>query len=424
MNCHIKSATIIDPGSPFHLQQKDILIQNGIIKSIGHALKTPSGTQVLEASGAFVSTGWIDTYANLGDPGFEQKENIVSGLKAAAAGGFTRVCVMPVTQPVIQTKGQLSYVLSRAEGQLCSLLPLGAITVNHAGKELAELYDMQEAGAVAFSDGPHPVQHAGLMLRALQYATRGRALLYAHADEDQLSPGAQMHEGEMAVRLGMKGFPAMAEELLIIRDLYLAEYTGAPIHFPTISTRGAVNLIREAKKKGIDVSCGVNPVNLLLDETALSAFDENLKLNPPLRTPDDVQALREGIADGTIDMVCSAHQPQNIELKAVEYEYASFGMINLQTCFSIACTALHGMVDATRLVEILQAAPARRLGLKETGIREEMPANLTVFSTTQDFVFTREGNYSISANTSFFGKPLKGRVLAVFHNNQQFIASI
>lgn len=428
MNILLRSATIIDKGSPFHLQQKDILISEGIIKDIGDKLKADKDTKIIEEKNQFVSCGWIDMYANLCDPGFEQKETIESGLRAAAAGGFTGVCIIPTTNPVIQSKGQIEYLKKKAEGNLVNIFPLGAVTQKCEGKELAELYDMHNAGAIAFSDGENTIGHADLMMRALQYTVRNNSVIYSHADEETISHGGQMNEGMISASLGMKGIPAMAEELIVVRDLYLAEYTNSRIHFPCISTKHSVELIREAKKNGVKVTCGVNPINLFFDDSAMKDFDSNLKLNPPLRTQEDIAALKIGFKDRTIDVICSAHQPQNIELKDVEYEYAAFGMINLQTAFSLAVSSLGevrwdtdlGLVE--ELAEKLSANPKKILNVGDnTNIGVGSNANLTVFSTEENFIFTKENNRSISSNSSLFNMKLKGKVIATINNNQIFV---
>ena len=418
MNILLRSATIIDKGSPFHLQQKDILINEGIIKDIGNKLAVSSSVKIIEGKNCFVSCGWVDMYANLCDPGYEQKENISTVLRAAAAGGFTSVCAMPTTNPVTHNKAQIEYLKKKSEGNLVNLFPLGAVTQNCAGKELAELYDMHNAGAVAFSDGENTIQHADLMMRALQYALKNNSVIYSHADEKTISHGGQMNESGVSAMLGMKGIPSMAEHLILVRDLYLAEYTNSHVHFPCISTKHSVELIRGAKKKGVKVTCGVNPINLFLTENAVLEFDSNLKLNPPLRDEKEIVALEKGLHDGTIDVICSAHQPQNIELKDVEFEYAAFGMINLQTAFSLAVSAAE--LSAEEVAEKFSTNPSRILGIKNSSINKNEKANLTLFSLNEDFIFTKENNFSLSQNSALFGRKLKGKVKAVFNNNQYF----
>ncbi len=414
----IKAATIIDKNSPFHQQTKDILIENGRISQIKHRIDVKDGIEVLEAEGKFISAGWFDMIANFCDPGYEYKEDILSGSNAAAEGGFTGVAVLPDTNPVIDSKAEVEYLLNKSKGNIVDIFPIGAVTKNCEGKELAEIYDMQVAGAVAFSDAPKPIMVAGLMMRGLLYVKKINGVIISHPHDETIAPGGQMNEGASSVMLGMHGIPSLAEDLMVVRDIELAEYTGSRIHFSSISTKEAVDRIREAKKKGIPVTAGVNPIHLYLDDAALSDYDALLKIYPPLRTKEDVQALKEGLADGTIDVICSAHQPQNAEKKEVEFEYAEPGIINLQTCFSLANEALRDILKMEVLIEKITDAPRKILGLSASGITESSMANFTIFDSDLQWELKKENILSKSFNTPFIGKTFSGKAIAIYNHSK------
>ncbi|MEO5673850.1 MAG: dihydroorotase, partial [Chitinophagales bacterium] len=267
----IRAATILDSHSPFHLQTKDILIDGGMIRSIRHRIDI-SDVEVLEAEGKFLSPGWFDMFANFCDPGFENKEDIHSGAQAAAAGGFTGVALIPDTSPVIDSKAEVQYIINKAKGCIVDIFPLGAVTKRCEGKELAEIYDMHHAGAVAFTDAPKPVMSAGLMMRGLLYVKKINGVIISHPHDETIAPGGMMNEGVSSVFLGMSGIPSLSEDLVVVRDIELAAYTGSRVHFSCISTKKAVNRIREAKKIGIPVTAGVNPVHLILDDSSLNDY--------------------------------------------------------------------------------------------------------------------------------------------------------
>jgi len=352
------------------------------------------------------------------DPGFEYKEDISSGIKAAAAGGFTGVAVFPDTHPVIDSKAEVEYIINKSRSSIVDIFPVGAVTKNCEGKELAEIYDMHRSGAVAFSDGPRPIMIAGLMMRGLLYVKKINGVIISHPHDETIAPGGQMNEGASSVNLGMNGIPSLAEDLMVVRDIELAEYTGSRIHFSCVSTREAVDRIREAKKKGIPVTAGVNPVHLILDDSSLSEYDSRYKIFPPLRTREDIEALKEGLVDGTIDVICSAHQPQNNELKGVEFEYAAPGMINLQTCFALANEALSGRMKPEQIMEKIAIIPRKILGLAVPSLSENTEANFTIFDTEVNWELKEENILSKSMNTPFLNRKLKGKPLAIFNHNQ------
>ncbi|HEU4716399.1 MAG TPA: dihydroorotase, partial [Bacteroidia bacterium] len=325
MNILIKNATINDPNSPHNGKTADVLIENGVIASIRK--KTDAGKiKTIEGNNLHLSPGWMDLHAHLRDPGYEFKETIVTAAAAAAAGGFTAVLAMPDTLPVTHSKAEVEYILKRSQDLPVDIFPAGALSHGLEGKELAELYDMHLAGAKAFTDGDSPVKHAGLLLRALLYAHNFNCRIHVRCDDQSLSHGGQMNEGVMSTSLGLKGIPAVAEEVMVARNIYLAEYAGTPIHFMAVSTPGSVKLIREAKKKGLPVTAAVHAYNLAWNDSLLEDFDTNYKVSPPLRTEAERKALVAAVNDGTIDCITSGHAPEDAESKVVEFDLAAFGI--------------------------------------------------------------------------------------------------
>ncbi len=413
----IRAATILDPQSPFHLQTKDILVDGGLIQTIKHRIDAKDA-EVFDADGKFISPGWFDMMSFFCDPGYEYKEDISSGIRAAAAGGFTGVAVFPDTNPVVDSKAEVEYVINKSRGSIVDIFPVGAVTKNSEGKELAEIYDMHKAGAVAFSDAPKTIMVAGLMMRGLLYVKKINGVIISHPHDETIAPGGQMNEGASSVHLGMNGIPSLAEDLMVVRDIELAEYTGSRVHFSCISTKEAVDRIREAKKKGIPVTAGVNPIHLILDDSALGDYQSSYKIFPPLRTKEDSEALKAGLSDGTIDVICSAHQPQNEELKSVEFEYAAAGIINLQTCFALANEAMAGMMKPEEIAEKISIAPRKIMGLALPSISESTEANFTIFDTEVKWELKQENIFSKSSNTPFLNRTLTGKPVAIFNHNQ------
>lgn len=415
MNLLIKSATISDPGSPYFQQVTDILIENGQIVKIGKGIE--SDAEIFDARGKQLSPGFFDLNCNIGELGLETKEDLKTGTQAAASGGFTGLALMPNTQPPAHSKSEIEYLVNRAKNNLVDIYPLGAISYKREGKDLAEMYDMYQHGAMAFTDGNRPVQDAGLMERALLYTKGFDALVLSYPEDTAIAGKAKVHEGEVSTLLGMKGIPALAEELMVARDLYLAEYTGSKIHFTTISTERSVSLIREAKKKGIPVTCDVAVHHLLLTDQVLLGFDSQYKVKPPLRTKKDVKALLAGLKDGTIDAITSQHTPHEVEFKDVEFEIAEYGMISLQTAFSIALEA--GLSSAT-IIEKMAIKPRKILGVGAAVIAEGNTANLVIFDEKAEWTFNKDNNRSKSYNSPFIGHKLKGTILLTVNNNQVF----
>lgn len=417
MEIILRSVRIVNTDSPFHLQVKDIHISNGKIKKIATRIDTPKSAKEIKQENLHVSLGFVCLNTFLADPGYEYKETIESGCAAAAAGGFTHICAMPNTQPVAQTKAQIEYVLRKSAGQAVSVHPVGALTNNCEGKELSEMYDMHHTGAIAFSDGLHASPPAGLVERAMLYAKAFDGLIMLHPEDKSISKNGVMHEGVTSTKLGLPAAPAIAEEIAVNRDLYVLEYTQSKLHFLNISLKKSVELIRTAKKKGLKVTCSANAYNLLLDETSVGNYQTNYKVNPHLRSREDIAALTKGIADGTIDTITSAHQPHEEDGKKLEFDKAEFGMIGLETCFAVANTALQDKVEIYQTIKTLAENPRAILGI-EGAIAEGEQADLTLFNPTLEWTFEEKHIRSKSKNTPFVGYRFTGKVVGIIHNNQ------
>jgi dihydroorotase len=414
MNLLVKNVTVADPQSKFNNQQCDVRIENGKIKNIGK-LTADKNETVFDGQGAFLTPGFFDLNCVAGDPGFETKEDIQTLTATAKAGGFTGLALLPQTSPVVQSKSQVEYIINRAKNNLVDVLPVGAISQNREAKELAELFDMQQAGAVAFSDGDRALQDDGFMSRALQYAKGFDALLMVYPENKSIAGKSQINESKNSVLLGMKGLPALAEEMHIARDIFLAAYNETKIHISNISTAGAVTLIRKAKKDGVKVSCDVTVHHLVFTEELLNDFDSNYKVKPPLRGKADIKALIAGLKDGTIDAITSQHRPEEIEFKNVEFEIAHYGIIALQTVLPLL---LKAGLDISLIAEKLAINPRKLLNLAIPVIEEGIEANFTVFNTTEKWLYNASSNYSKSANSPLLGTELTGKVKLVYNNNQ------
>lgn len=418
MNALIKSATIINTSSPFNGKTVDILIEKGIIKKIAASIKNTEKVQEIKVKDLHVSIGWFDLRANFCDPGFEHREDLNSGLKAAAKGGFTGVLVMPSTNPTTDTKGGIEYIINKTKNNIVTAYPAGALSVKCEGNEMAEMYDMHSAGAVAFTDNKKSINNPGLLTRAMLYNQSFNGLVMDFPNDKHLFNNGQINEGITSTRLGLKGIPAIAEELMVIRDLFLAEYCNASIHLTNITTKKSVQLIKEAKAKGLKVTADTNSYHLLLDETELETFDSNLKVLPPLRTKEDIKALIKGIKEGVIDVVCSDHTPQDIENKQCEFDHAKFGIINLQTSFAAINTALNGKITLAELVATITTNPRNILKLDVPKLEVGEPANLTLFSPTTPTTLETTDIVSKSKNTPLVGKKLLGKVYGIVNQNK------
>lgn len=417
MNLLIKQATIVDSNSSHNGKVVDILIEKGVITQIKKSITPEKGIKTIEGDNLHVSAGWLDMQVNFCDPGNEHKETLEKGLKAAAKGGFTGVAVMSGTNPPLHNKAQIDYVVNKAKSNTIDVYPVGTLSYNQEGKDLSEMYDMQLSGAVAFSDYKKPIKDAGLILRALQYSNNINSFIITHCDDKTISHGGLMNEGVTSTRLGLKGMPALAEEIMLQRNIQILEYTGGKMHIPTISTKGSVDLIKKAKAKKLNITCGVAAYNLLLDETELEGFDTNFKVNPPLRTKEDVEALKKGVADGVIDVIVSDHNPQDIESKDLEFDLADNGMVGLESCFGVANAALSSKVSLEAMIDTLTKNPRTILDLKEVSVKEGAEANLTLFNPGKKYVFGKSHIVSSNKNSGFIGKELKGEVIGVVNKN-------
>mgnify|MGYP000551348398 CR=1 FL=1 len=418
MNILIKSATIIDSKSEFHNTTQDILIEKGVISKIGKNLKNPNNYREIKLDNLHISQGWFDSSVCFGEPGFEERETIANGLKTAAASGFTAVAMHANTNPVIDTNSDITFVNSKSANNAVTLLPIGALTVNSKGEDLAELFDMKSAGSVAFYDYKKSISNPNLMKIALQYASNFDGLVYSFPQENKISGHGVMNENITSTTLGLKGNPALAEELQIARDLFLLEYTGGKLHIPTISTAKSVDLIRAAKKKKLDVSCSVAIHNLYFTDAALTDFDTHFKVSPPLRTQHDIDALIDGIKDGTIDMVTSDHNPIDVEQKKIEFDYADYGTIGLESAFG----ALQNMFTTKKTIDILTKGKSR-FGLESTSINIGNTLNITLFNPDSKYTFTKKHIISKSKNAIFENETLKGKVYGIVSNNKVVLKS-
>lgn len=413
----LRSVSIVSPQSKYHQQIADVLVANGRISKIGQTIKEDEQTHVIDGRRKCLSPGFFDLNVNFGEPGLETKEDLITGCTTAAAGGFTGLALMPSTQPPVHTKSEVAYICSKTKNNLVDVHPLGCISHSREGKELAALFDMYQAGAIAFTDGCKSVTDAGLMSRALLYAKGFNGLIFSFAEDKNIAGKGKMNEGVMSTLLGMKGNPALAEELMVARDLHLAEYNEARIHFSTISTHKSVDLIRQAKKKGLHVTCDVAAHHLVFSEDDLFEFDSHYKVKPPFRTKKDQQALLAGLHDGTIDALVSQHTPHEIEFKKVEFETASYGSIGLQTTLSMA---LRAGLTTEQVVTNMAINPRKILGLDRNKIEVGEIANLTLFDTEEVWNFDTNTNRSKSANSPLIDQRIKGKVNWVCNNKQYF----
>jgi len=407
MKLLLKSVTILDKKSSNHNKRVDIFIDEGVIKKIGKDLEEKADKEI-NIENLHVSRGWFDSSVSFGEPGFEDRETISNGLDTAGKSGFTGVALNPYTNPVLDHSGSIAAVKAKAANHPVSLYPVGALTTKSEGKHLAELLDMQEAGAVSFGDYKSPLSNPNLLKIALQYAQNFNALVQSFPQENRIAGNGIVNEHENSTSLGLKGIPNLAEELQISRDLFLLEYTGGKIHIPTISTEKSVKLIKEAKRKGLDVSCSVAVHNLVLTDDELHEYNGNSKVLPPLRTQKDLKALVKGLKDGTIDMVTSDHNPIDVEHKKVEFDNALFGSIGLESAFGVLCT-----IFKTEEVVQLLTKGKDRFNINQYEFKEGEIADLSLFVPNEKFIFSEKDIFSSSKNSIFLNKELKGRSFGV-----------
>ncbi len=416
MNILIKSATIIDPKSDFHSQTQDILIEKGIITRIDKSIENSKNYKEINLDNLHVSQGWFDSSVCFGEPGYEERETIDNGLKTAASSGFTAVALNSNTNPVIDSNSDIAFLKSKAKDHLVSLLPIGALTRNSNGSELAELFDMKSAGAVAFGDYKKSTSNSNLLKLALQYASGFNGLICSFPQDDNIAGVGVMNENITSATLGLKGIPNIAEELQVARDLFLLEYSDGKLHIPTISTERSVDLIRQAKRKKLNVSCSVAIHNLCLTDKLIAEFDTRYKVLPPLRIQADVDSLVEGLKDGTIDMVTCDHNPLDIEHKRVEFDHAAYGTVGLESAFG----ALQTVFTLKKTIELLTKGKDR-FGLTSDSINIGNKLNITLFNPNTSYTFSTNNLVSKSKNSIFEDQKLKGKVYGVIARNQIYL---
>ena len=403
-------------------KQMDIRIKNGNISELSEEIKAEKDEEVFDADGAYVSGGWMDMHVHFREPGYEHKETIATGCRAAAFGGFTEVACMPNTKPAIHTADVVEFIKKKAEQEAVSVHPIGCVTKDRAGKSIAEMADMKKAGAVAYSDDGDPVYDSQVMRVALEYSSMLGLPIINHEEDLELSRPGHMHEGEVSTRLGLDGTPGIAEEVMIARDILLAGFTGGHIHVAHISTAKAVDLVRKAKADGIHVTTEVctHHFDLTDEEIDRRKFDTNVKMHPPLRTQKDVDAMIEGLADGTIDAICTDHAPHSIEEKEVEFIYAPNGIIGLETAWSICVMRLLDpkKLSLESILEKLVTNSRNILNLPIPEIKVGAAANLTFFNTDEEWVFSSKEVRSKSRNSPYLDQTLKGRATAIYNNNR------
>lgn len=413
MKIIIREAKIIDPKSPFHNQVVDVQINNGTIEKIGQNLSKTDDFEELKQSDLLISQGWFDSSVSLGEPGFEDRETIENGLNVAAKSGFTAIALQPNSFPVIDNQSQVQFVKQKGSQTATELFPIGALTKNSEGTDLAELFDMKNAGAIAFGDYNKSLSNANLLKIGLQYVQDFDGLVIAYCQDEKIKGSGVANEGIVSTRLGLKGIPNLAEELIVARNLFLLEYTGGKLHIPTISTAKSVELIRDAKAKGLQVTCSVAVHNLVLTDEKLDGFDTRFKVTPPLRTDNDRIALISGVLNNTIDIITSDHNPIDIEHKKMEFDMAKNGTIGLESAFGALLTVL----PLDKIVEKLTFGRTI-FGLNNSEIAEGNQANITLFSTEGEWIFTKENILSKSKNSAFLGTKMRGKVIGVFNNNK------
>jgi len=421
MSVLITSAKIIDKTSSHHLKVRNVLINKGKIEYIG--TEKPKATQELDGKGCLLSVGLCDLQATYEDPGNEQKEDLASGSRAALAGGFTDVALLPNTQPSIQKKNDIKYLIKDNQNSLVQLYPMGAISIDIKGEALTDMLDLAEAGAIAFSDGIKPMWNSDLLLKSLQYIKKIDGLVIDRPEDKWLGLFGTMHEGENSALLGMKGIPSLAEELAVARDIEILSYTKGRLHLSNISTKGAVKLIKKAKKKGLEITCDVAAHQLIYNDSSVQSFDANYKVSPPFRGKTDINSLIKGLQDGTIDAIVSSHQPHDQECKQLEFDMADFGIIGQQTTLPMLSN-LEEELGWDLILEKLTSGPRKVLKLTQEAIEEGAIANLMLFNPKEKWKYGTESNVSKSQNSPLLGQTLLGKVKAVFNKGKQEIFDV
>ncbi len=416
----LRGGRVLDPASG-HDDVADLLLANGRVEAIGRGLGTPDDAEVIDASGHVVAPGFIDLHTHLREPGQEELETIASGATSAVAGGFTAVCAMPNTDPVCDNQGVVGFVVSQAQrAGKARVYPIGAVSLGQRGEQMAEFGELVGAGAVAVSDDGHPVKSSHLMRTALEYARVFGIPVADHCEEMSLAAGGAMHEGIVSTRLGLQGIPSAAEEIVVARDIILAELTGGHVHLCHMSTRGSVELIRRAKDKGLHVTAEACPHHFTLTHEACEHYNTNAKMNPPLREAEDRDAIRDALKDGTIDVIATDHAPHHYDAKEREFDQAPNGIIGLETAFPLACGELvgGGVLSLTQLVERMSTFPARIFHLPGGSLAKGAPADVVVLDPQVAWTIDAATFKSRSRNTPFDGRPVRGRAVATIVGGQ------
>ncbi|MFI5252978.1 MAG: dihydroorotase [Bacteroidota bacterium] len=421
MNILLQNGRVIDPAAGTD-KVCDIHIVDGVIQKIGSKLAGDKETKRYDLKKKIIAPGFIDMHVHFREPGFEHKETIATGCLSAAAGGFTAVCCMPNTNPAIDEAAVVRDIEQRAKNaqRIVDVYSIAAISKKREGKELAPMMEMAEAGALGFTDDGAPVENSSLMRLALEYASMTNKPVIQHAEEVALTKGGVMNEGFVSTTLGMQPIPHVAEEMVVARDLTLTEYVQAQYHVAHISTRGSVELVRKAKKRKLKVTCEVTPHHFTLTDEAVRSFDTNTKMNPPLRTADDVDAMKEGLRDGTIDVIATDHAPHSFDEKQVEYLYAPFGIVGLETAIGLAFTELvhRRVISVSQLIEKFSVNPRNILHLPKIKIAAGEKANLTILDPDFEWEVDVQSFKSKSKNSPFHGKKLKGKVFGIVNNGE------
>ncbi len=418
MKTLVKNANIVNPGEEFG--QHDILIEDGVIAEIAKDISADA--QVVDANGLDAFPGFFDMHVHLREPGFEYKEDIASGALAAAHGGFTGVACMPNTQPVADSPAVIEYIVNKGKkAGFAKVYPIGSITKGMLGAELSEMGALKEAGAVALSDDGKPVTNANTMRLALQYASHFGLPLISHCEVMELSAGGLMHEGFVSSLAGLKGIPYTAETIMAVRDILLAESLDTRVHIAHVSAAATVNAIRDAKARGVKVTCETAPHYFSATDAFCRDYDTNAKVNPPLRTLSDVEAIKRGLADGTIDAIATDHAPHHIDEKRCEFANALSGLIGLELAFSLCATHLAGVVSKQRLAELLCAAPRKILGIEGGVLEKGQAADIALVNFSADVIYDETSLYSKARNTPFLNTPLKGGVVHTFIDGRHVI---
>ncbi|HOU56643.1 MAG: dihydroorotase [Smithella sp.] len=412
MKLLLKGARVIDPSRNLDAPM-DVLVEDGKIAGCKPGIKAPSGATVLDLAGMIVVPGLIDMHTHLREPGYEYRETVASGAAAAVAGGFTSIACMPNTRPVNDNRSVTEFILRKAaEANLANIYPIGAISMNSDGKQMTEFWDLREAGIVALSDDGNPVMDAALMRRAMEYADSLNLPVIQHCEDKNLSAGGLMNEGYPSTLLGLPGIPAIAEEIMVARDILIAEYTGTRIHFAHVSTVGSVRLIRDAKKRGLQVTAETAPHYFTLTDESLRDYDTNYKVSPPLRGKTDVSAVKEGLADGTLDAIACDHAPHGRTDKEVEFEYAANGISGLETSLGLSLSLVHeGVLSWPELIAKMSCNPARILNLPKGTLAKGADADITVIHPELAWSVDAAAFHSLGKNSPFSGRKLKGRAV-------------